>query len=299
VPLRAGSDIAFLGGIIRYVLENDKWFRDYVLNYTNATTIIREDYQDTEDLGGVFAGLDEQSRSYESGAWQYEGVTVQAASGERDEQYQERLRAVSRSGHAESHGSGGAGMHGEPERDPTLAHPRCVLNLLRAHYARYTPEMAEDVCGVPEDLFNRVCEAITSRSGPDKTTSFAYAVGWTQHTVGAQFIPAASVLQLLLGNIGRPGAASWPCGAMRVSRARPTSPTLFNLLPGYLPMPHAHQNEDLDAYVSGEGTQKGYWADMKSYLVSLLKAWFGGAASADKDFLLLLPAPADRQPQHL
>ncbi|MFE0764193.1 formate dehydrogenase [Streptomyces smyrnaeus] len=284
VPLRAGSDIAFLGGIIRHVLENDLWFRDYVLNYTNASTIVVDDFEDTEDLGGLFSGLHAERSAYENDNWQYEGIIEQSAAGNRDAQYEERLEAVKSAGHAESHGSGGAGMRGSPERDPTLRHPRCVINLLRRHYTRYTPEMVEEVCGIPTDLFARVCRTITESSGPDRTTAFTYAVGWTQHTVGSQFIRAASVLQLLLGNIGRPGGGIQALRGHASIQGSTDTATLFNLLPGYLPMPHAHEHQSLDDYVLGEEPEKGYWANMRSYMVSFLKAWFGAAAHQDNDF---------------
>jgi formate dehydrogenase major subunit len=287
VPLRAGSDIAFLGGIVRHVLETGAWFRDYVLNYTNASTIVVDSYEDTEDLGGLFSGLHPESSAYENDNWQYEGVLEKSesgAAGQESEEYVQRLGAVKSAGHAESHGSGGAGMRGSPDRDPTLEHPRCVLNLLRRHYARYTPEMVEEVCGIPRDLFTRVCETITANSGPDRTTSFAYAVGWTQHTVGSQFIRAASVLQLLLGNIGRPGGGIQALRGHASIQGSTDTATLFNLLPGYLPMPHAYDHPSLDAYVSGEEPEKGYWANIRAYAVSFLKAWFGPAARPENDF---------------
>lgn len=283
VPIRAGSDIAFLGGIINYVLQNDKWFHEYVLNYTNASMIINPGFIDTEDLAGVFSGLDVEKGSYKAGAWQYEGVEVQSASGKRDQQY-EAHHSASKTGRSEAHGSGGPGMRGEPERDLTLQHPRCVFQLLRRHYERYTPEMVRDVCGIHPDLFLKVCKVITDNSARDRTTSFVYAVGWTQHTVGAQFIRAASVLQLLLGNIGRPGGGIQALRGHASIQGSTDIPTLFNLLPGYLPMVHAHSHEALDDYIEGEGTDKGYWADMKAYMVSLLKAWFGDAARPDNDF---------------
>ncbi|HET9059926.1 MAG TPA: formate dehydrogenase [Acidimicrobiales bacterium] len=285
VPIRAGSDIAFLGGIINYVLQNDKWFHEYVLNFTNASHIIREEFADAEDLGGVFSGLDAEKGHYDTGTWQYEGMPVQSASGNRDAQYDRpRKSSVSGSGKPESHGSGGAGLAGEPERDLTLRHPRCVFQILKHHYERYTPEMVRDICGVEPELFLRVCTAVTENSGRDKTTAFAYAVGWTQHTTGAQFIRACSVLQLLLGNIGRPGGGIQALRGHASIQGSTDIPTLFNLLPGYLPMPHAHEHESLDDYVRGEGTEKGFWGSMRNYMVSLLKAWWGPAASADNDF---------------
>jgi formate dehydrogenase major subunit len=285
VPLRAGTDIAFLGGIIRYVLDNDKYFHEYVVNYTNAPTIITEDFKDTEDLDGVFSGFQPEQRSYDTRAWQYEGEEMQAASGERDQLYEDRGKPAS-VGHAargEAHGSGGAHV-GTPETDPTMQHPRCVFQILKRHYARYTPEMVEQVCGVPQDTFRRVCELVTQNSGRERTTAFVYSVGWTQHTVGVQYIRTAAVLQALLGNIGRTGGGIMALRGHASIQGSTDIPTLFNLLPGYIPMPHAHSNEDLDAFVAAEGTDRGYWGDMRSYLVSLLKAYWGPAATPENDF---------------
>ncbi|SFY52123.1 Formate dehydrogenase, nitrate-inducible, major subunit [Streptomyces sp. F-1] len=288
VPLRAGSDIAFLGGIVRYVLEHDKYFRDYLLAYTNAPVILREDFCDTEDLSGVFSGLNGETRSYDNSSWQYEGTEVQAASGRRDQEYDERTgggASVTEAARGEAHGSGGAVIgEGEPERDETLTHPRCVFQVLRRHFSRYTPEMVEQVCGVPQDLFRQVCELVTENSGRDRTTAFAYAVGWTQHTVGVQYIRTACILQLLLGNIGRPGGGILALRGHASIQGSTDIPTLFNLLPGYIPMPHAHQNQDLDAFVEAEAAHKGYWGNMRSYLVSLLKAYWGDKATAQNDF---------------
>jgi formate dehydrogenase major subunit len=284
VPLRAGTDIAFLGGIINYVLTSDKYFRDYVTAYTNAAVILTEDFADTEDLDGVFSGLDREKRHYDFHTWQYEGLEVQAASGERDQEYEDRS-AARQAGRGEAHGSGGAGLApGKPERDETLQHPRCVFQVLKRHFARYTPEMVEQVCGVPPDIFRKVCELLTENSGRDRTSAFVYSVGWTQHTVGVQYIRTASILQLLLGNIGRPGGGILALRGHASIQGSTDIPTLFNLLPGYLPMPHAHSNEDLDAYVAAESTEKGFWADMRSYMVSLLKAYWGPAATEENDF---------------
>ena len=285
VPLRAGSDIAFLGGIINYTLSNDKDFREYVASYTNAATLINEDFADTEDLDGLFSGFNPEERSYDPHTWQYRGTEIQAASGQRDELYEDRqqMSSVRHSGRGEAHGSGGAHV-GTPELDPTLQHPRCVFQILKRHYARYTPELVEQVCGVPRDTFRRVCELITSNSGRDRTTAFVYSVGWTQHTVGVQYIRTAAVLQALLGNIGRPGGGIMALRGHASIQGSTDIPTLFNLLPGYIPMPHAHANEDLDAFVAAEGTDKGYWGDMRAYLVSLLKAYWGPAATPENDF---------------
>ncbi|MCX2970212.1 MULTISPECIES: formate dehydrogenase [Streptomyces] len=287
VPIRAGTDIAFLGGIINHVLSGGHEFREFVLEYTNAATIVGEEFRDTEDLDGLFSGLDEEGGSYDVHTWQYEGASVQAASGKRDELYHERSgpgRNSSSSGGAESHGSGGAAISGEQHEDRTLEHPRCVYQILKRHYARYTPEMVEETCGIPRDVFAEVCRALVENSGRDRTSEFVYAVGWTQHTVGAQYIRTACILQLLLGNMGRPGGGIQALRGHASIQGSSDIPTLFNLLPGYLPMPHAHAHEDLDAFVEGVRTKKGYWANMRSYAVSLLKAYFGEAATADNDF---------------
>ncbi len=288
VPLRAGSDIAFLGGIVNYVLRHDRYFRDYVVAYTNGPVVLREDFRDTEDLDGVFSGLDPDTRSYDNSSWQYAGREVQAASGQRDQEYDKRTRrgsSVTQAARGEAHGAGGADAgEGEPERDETLTHPRCVFQVLKRHYARYTPEMVERICGVPQDLFRQVCELVTENSGRDRTTAFAYAVGWTQHTVGVQYIRTACVLQSLLGNIGRPGGGILALRGHASIQGSTDIPTLFNLLPGYIPMPHAHQKQDLDTFVRADAARKGYWGNMRSYLVSLLKAYWGDAATAENDF---------------
>ncbi|TDC17749.1 formate dehydrogenase [Actinomadura bangladeshensis] len=282
VPLRAGSDIAFLGGIINYVLQNDKYFRDYVVAYTNAPVILTEDFRDTEDLDGVFSGLDPDKRGYDHRTWQYEGMEVQSAAGERDMEYDDR---VSEAGRGEAHGSGGPAIgEGHPPRDPALEHPRCVFQVLKRHYSRYTPEMVERICGVPRDQFLQVCEMLTENSGRDRTSAFVYAVGWTQHTVGVQYIRTAAVLQSLLGNIGRPGGGILALRGHASIQGSTDIPTLFNLLPGYIPMPHAHTNEDLDAFVRAESAKKGFWGNMRSYAVSLLKSYWGDAATEDNDY---------------
>lgn len=288
VPLRAGSDIVFLGGIVNYVLSNDKYFREYVVAYTNGPVVLREDFQDAEDLDGVFSGLDPDSRRYDITSWQYEGMEMRAASGQRDQDDERRAgrrSRVSESARGEAHGAGGPGIGaGQPERDETMTHPRCVFQVLKRHYARYTPEMVERICGVPQDLFRQVCELVTENSGRERTTAFAYAVGWTQHTVGVQYIRAAAVLQTLLGNIGRPGGGIMALRGHASIQGSTDIPTLFDLLPGYIPMPHAHHGDDLDSFVRGEAATKGYWGNMRAYLVSLLKAYWGDAATPENDF---------------
>jgi formate dehydrogenase major subunit len=283
VPIRAGADIAFVGGLINYVLQHEKYFREYVLAYTNAAALVTEDFADTEDLGGVFSGLDAEHRIYDSRTWQYQGDEVQAASGVR-EFSQAELALIRQAARGEAHGSGGAAVHPRPDTDPTLQHPRCVFQVLKRHFARYTPQMVAEVAGVPEDLFLQVCRDVTENSGPDRTTAFVYSLGWTQHTVGVQYIRTAAILQALLGNVGRPGGGILALRGHASIQGSTDIPTLFDLLPGYLPMPHARSNPDLDSYVRAETVAKGFWASTREYMVSLLKAWWGDAATADNDF---------------
>jgi formate dehydrogenase major subunit len=289
VPLRAGSDIAFLGGLINHVLSEGKEFREYVVAYTNAATILRKDFEDTEDLDGLFSGYDAEQHAYDPSTWQYQGSEVAPAAGHRDAQYKDRVggepsKGQTESGGGESHGSGGPTVGGDPDRDLTLEHPRCVFQVLKRHFARYTPEMVEQVCGVPEETFRQVADAITENSGRERTTAFAYAVGWTHHTVGVQYIRTAAILQALLGNIGRPGGGIMALRGHASIQGSTDIPTLFNILPGYIPMPHAHRHQSLSDFVAADAGIKGYWGNMDAYTVSLLKAWWGEAATAENDY---------------
>jgi formate dehydrogenase major subunit len=282
VPLRAGSDIAFLGGLINYVLANDKDFREYVVAYTNAAAIVNEDFRDTEDGDGLFSGYDPETRVYDHSSWGYQGAEAQSMAGDPadrtgGEQHQEAAQA-------EAYGSGGAPSKAKPDEDPTLQHPRCVYQVLKRHYARYTPEMVEAVCGVPAAQFLEVAEAITENSGRERTTALCYAVGWTQHTVGAQYIRTASILQTLLGNIGRPGGGILALRGHASIQGSTDIPTLFNLLPGYIPMPHATEHLDLESFVAADAGRTGFWGNMDAYTVSLLKAWWGDKATPANDF---------------
>ena len=276
VPLRAGSDIAFLGGIVNYILENGREFRDYVVHYTNAATIVDERFLDTEDLDGLFSGWDPEQRRYDAETWQYAGETLRHAHGTRKT-----------AGGAEMAGAGGgSGLEQPqpPERDQSLSHPRCVFQIVKRHFSRYTPEMVEEICGVPQDLFLRVAQTLCDNSGPERTGAFCYAVGWTQHTVGVQYIRTAAIVQLLLGNIGRPGGGIMALRGHASIQGSTDIPTLYDLLPGYLPMPHAGESWDLDSYVENHASTGGFWAPFRTYAVSLLKAWWGEHATADNDF---------------
>jgi formate dehydrogenase major subunit len=255
VPLRAGSDIAFLGGVINYILEHDKLFGDYVLAYTNASFLVRRDYVDAEDLDGIFSGYDPETGKYDDHTWAYEQGAFDREAG-------------------------------SIVRDATLQHPRCVYQVLKRHYRRYTPEMVEQTCGTTRQQFLKMCDWWTSASGPDSTAAVVYAVGWTQHTVGAQFIRAASIIQLLLGNIGRPGGGVMAMRGHTSIQGSTDIPTLFNLLPGYLPMPTESSGKSLSSYVESvrADKRKGFWHNADAYAVSLLKEYWGDAATPDNDF---------------
>jgi formate dehydrogenase major subunit len=283
VPIRAGTDIAFLGGLINHVLSSGREFREYVVRYTNAATVLSDDYRDADELDGVFSGL--QDGSYEIESWRYEGMEITSAAGEREQGGKKARRP---SCGESSHGAHGAALKGgdPPEVDETLEHPRCVFQVLKRHFARYTPEMVERVCGIPQALFHEVAEAICANSGRERTTAFAYSVGWTHRTTGVQYIRAASILQLLLGNIGRPGGGILALRGHASIQGSTDIPTLYNILPGYLPMPHAGNDETLADWVETNSAPGGYWGHFDAYAVSLLKAWWGDAATAGNDFCL-------------
>ena len=281
VPLRAGSDIIFLGALIRYVLENSKEFRDYVVHYTNAGTILREDFRDTEDLDGFFSGWDADQKKYNPESWLYQGAPSQ----------EKQSGGGSVAGHSEAGGGHGKDRGGEAqdagkfEEDPTLEHPRCVFQVLKRHFKRYTPEMVERYCGVPQDVFLKVADTFSSASGPDKTAAICYAVGWTQHSKGVQIIRSAAILQLLLGNIGRPGGGILALRGHASIQGSTDIPTLYDVLPGYLPMPFFEaDSKDLKSHIKKHSARTGLWSAFDKYLISLLKAYYGDAATKQNGY---------------
>jgi formate dehydrogenase major subunit len=277
VPIRAGTDIAFLGGIVHYILDNELDFREYVLAYTNAATIVSGDFRDTEDLDGLFSGYDPTTGTYNPRSWQYAG---QEPDGARFDTSAQRETAGGL-----QHESHGQPVSRPTERDETLQHPRCVYQILKRHFARYTAEAVERICGIPADRFEEVARAWTENSGRDRTTALAYSVGWTQHSVGVQYIRTGAIIQLLLGNMGRPGGGILALRGHASIQGSTDIPTLFNLLPGYLPMPqakHASYREWIDSI--RHPAQKGFWNNAGAYGASLLKAYWGDAATPDNDF---------------
>ncbi len=288
VPIRVGSDIVLLGALIRHVLETGSYFEEYVRAYTNAATLVDESFQDTEELDGIFSGYDPETGTYDMTSWGYDSAAgddhvEQSSEREGDEHGSSRKERSA----GDEHGSGGPSLeHAEVERDDTMQHPRCVLQVLRRHYARYTPELVERTCGISADDFAYLANALTENSGRERTSCFAYAVGWTQHSLGAQYIRTAAILQLLLGNIGRPGGGIMALRGHASIQGSTDIPTLFNLLPGYLPMPWAGRHDDFDDYIASIASprQKGYWVNADAYAVNLLKAWWGDAATEDNDW---------------
>lgn len=244
-PIRTGTDIVFLGGVIKYLLDNDLIQHEYVKNYTDMSFVVREDF-DFED--GLFSGYNPETRTYDKASWDYE----------LDE-------------------------NGEVVTDPSLSHPRCVYNLLRKHYERYTPEMVNRVCGTPVDKFQQVCELLATTHTPDRAGTILYALGWTQHSIGSQIIRTGAMMQLLLGNIGIAG------GGMNALRGHSNIQGLTdiglmsNLLPGYLTLPNEAE-QDFDGYIAARAlkplrkNQLSYWSNYKKFHVSLAKAWWGDYA---------------------
>ena len=285
-PIRAGSDVVFLGALVNYVLNSERWntdafFREYVGHYTNAPVLLREDFKDTEDLEGLFSGYIPDERRYAFDTWQYAHQDVSPAPGSSHAQdSQAEAQFLGR-------------LTQPPELDPTMQDPRCVLQVVKRHFSRYTPEMVERMCGLPQPVFLRIAEELLRNAGPDRTTAWCYAVGWTQHTIGAQVIGCCALLQLLLGNIGRPGGGIMALRGHSTIQGSTDIPTLYNLLPGYLPMPTstASENDDsLDAYLRRNRPSTGWWTNMPKYMVSLLKAYYGDTATENNGYAYdLLP----------
>jgi formate dehydrogenase major subunit len=289
VPLRAGTDTVFLGALVNHVLSGGHEFRDYVVAYTNAAAILDEGFRDTEDLDGLFSGYDPETGSYDPSTWAYAGVEEAAAAGQRDKEGAQVADDQSgevhkQTAHGESYGSGGASVAGKPRRDETLQDPRCVFQVLKKHFSRYTPELVQQICGIEPALFAKVADALVANSGRDRTSALCYAVGWTQHGTGVQYIRTAAILQALLGNIGRPGGGIMALRGHASIQGSTDIPTLFNILPGYLPMPHAHQHQTLETYLAGDAGKTGFWGNMPAYTVSMLKSWWGDRATADNDY---------------
>ncbi len=273
-PIRAGTDVVFLGALINHVINSDKWntdpfFKEYVANYTNAATLVSTDYKDTEDLNGVFSGLSADGKSYANATWQYQRDPAPTPQTATVGPFTDQLFAR---------------VPGRPKTDPTLQNPQTVFQIIKKHYARYTPEMVENVCGCPKEAFLKVADTLLNNSGRDRTSNITYAVGWTQHTIGVQIIRAAGMLQALLGNIGRPGGGVLALRGHATIQGSTDIATLYHSLPGYLPMPDARVAHDtFKDYVLTATTGLGitaFWGNAPKWIVSYFKAQFGEAATA-------------------
>lgn len=250
-PIRSGTDIAFLSGVLLYLMTNNKFNREYVEAYTNASLLVREDFA-FED--GLFSGYDAENRKYDKTTWNY--------------QFDE---------------------NGFAKRDVTLQDPRCVWNLLKQHVSRYTPDVVSNICGTPKDDFLKVCEYIAETCVADKTASFLYALGWTQHSVGAQNIRTMAMIQLLLGNMGMAG------GGVNALRGHSNIQGLTDLgllsqsLPGYLTLPSEKQT-DLETYLKANTPkallpgQVNYWGNYPKFFVSMMKTFYGDKAQKDNSW---------------
>ncbi len=251
-PLRSGSDIAFLGGIISYALENNRIQKEYVKEYTNASYLVAKAYGFND---GLFTGYNAGKRKYDNKSWAYQ-----------------------------------VDGKGIPQRDKTLKDPQCVYQLMKKHYSRYTPEMVERVTGCPKETFLKVAESFTSTHKPDKVATIMYAMGITQHTVGTQNVRAFSVLQLLMGNIGLAGGGINALRGESNVQGSTDHALLFHIIPGYLPAPDAKDHPTLADYIkkttpkTSDPMSVNWWSNRSKYLVSMLKAWYGDAATKKNDF---------------
>ena len=250
-PIRAGSDIAFLAGVINYLLLNDKIQHEYVKHYTNASFIVGEGYSFKD---GIFSGYNEEKRNYSNASWAYEFDS-----------------------------------QGFAKVDDTMQHPRCVMQVMKTHFSRYTPELVSRITGTPKDKFLKVCEHIATTSAPNKAMTVMYALGWTQHSQGTEMIRTAAIMQLLLGNIGVAG------GGMNALRGHSNIQGLTDLgllsqsLPGYLSLPRETE-QDLETYYKPRAlkplrpNQMSFWQNYPKFFVSLQKAWWGNAATKENDW---------------
>jgi formate dehydrogenase major subunit len=254
-PIRAGTDIAYLNGIIRYAIEKDRYHADYVKLHTNAPYVVGERFGFNE---GLFTGWDAEKGSYDKTAWAYEGDP------------KTKSYVV----------------------DETLQHPRCVFQLLKKHVDRYTPEMVERICGVPKETFLKVAEVVTSTGNAQKAGTIMYALGWTQHSTGVQIIRTAAMLQLLLGNIGRPGGGLNALRGHSNIQGATDMGGNTEILPGYLRTPVATQT-NLKEYLETNTpatlnkiawASMNYWQNYPKFMVSLLKAVWGANATKENDF---------------
>ena len=258
VPLRSGTNIAFFGGLISYAIQNNLYFKDYVVHYTNASFLIDPAFKTATDGGGLFTGLESTGKG---------GVDPHLAETYKRDSWKYQLDG-----------------EGNPKRDLTLRDPSTVFQLMKRHYSRYTPEMVERVCGIPKEKFVQVAKLYCENSGPEKTGTITYALNLTQHTNGVQNIRALCMLQILLGNIGRPGGGVVALRGHANVQGATDLELLYHELPGYLPMPLRDAHPDLKTYLEKVTPKGGFWVNLPKFMVSLLKAFYGDAAKVENDY---------------
>ena len=287
LQIRAGTDIAFLGGLINYALTHDRIAHEYLLHYTNASFIVEDAF--TLPVDGLFSGFNASTHTYDKATWNYRGF-----GGSGNAHPPEGQTGLGHAGHGPAGAQAGATSKLPPvvEHDPALANPRCVFQLLKQQYSRYTPEMVERITGIPKDQFLKAADLFTSvRTGGDmtKAATIIYAVGWTQHAAGSQIIRAAAMLQLLLGNVGRAGGGVNALRGHSNIQGATDLAGVFDILPGYLKMP-SPADVDFDTYVKritptpskpSEWDSFNYWSNTSKFAVSFLKAMYGDAATRE------------------
>jgi formate dehydrogenase major subunit len=285
--IRAGSDIAFLGGVIRYAIENNRIAKDYLLNYTNAAFVVKSDFKLPADTDGVFSGFDAKTQSYDKATWNYAGT---GGAGGKDSAPGHTVGAA-----AHPPSSAAPPPPALPEKvdfDLSLENPNCVFQLLRKHYSRYTPEMVERITGIPKDQFLKAADLFTSvRKDGDmkKAATIIYAVGWTQHSFGTQIIRTAAMLQLLLGNVGRAGGGINALRGHSNIQGATDMAGIFDNLPGYLKVP-IPADTSFDAWMKritpkpakpAPWDSFNYWGNTPKFVVSFLKTLYGDAATKE------------------
>ena len=305
LQIRAGADIAFLGGVLRYAIENNRIAKEYLANFTNAAFIVKDGFKLPED--GLYSGFDAASQTYDRSSWNYaEGNDAGGAA---------PAHAAPAAAPAKSAGTalGAAAipatqlpaLPAKVAYDLSLQHPRCVFQLLRQQYSRYTPEMVERITGIPKDQFLKAADLFTSvRKDGDmkRVATIMYAVGWTQHTFGTQIIRTAAILQLLLGNVGRAGGGVNALRGHSNIQGATDMGGVFDSLPGYLKVPNP-TDVDLAAWLKRitptaskpvPWDSFNYWSNTPKFAVSYLKALFGDAATKENDFAFQYMPKVDR-----
>jgi formate dehydrogenase major subunit len=292
--IRTGTDIAFLGGLIRYATENNRIAKEYLVNYTNAAFLIKDGFKLPDD--GLYSGFDAASQTYDKSTWNYaEGGDMSGKTNAPPGAQPSSPKGLSVPPGLQAFGGTPPRLPANVAFDLTLQHPRCVFQLLRQQYSRYTPEAIEKITGIPQDQFLKAADLFTSiRKDGDmkKVGTIIYAVGWTQHTSGTQTIRAAAMLQLLLGNVGRAGGGVNALRGHSNIQGATDMAGVFDILPGYLKVPNP-TDAGLDGYLKrttpnsakpGPWQSMNYWSNTPKFVVSFLKAMYGPAATKENNW---------------